>query len=282
MTEDPPRITTRRSHDTHVWRAASSGSTDGGGKRAADAPSEPLGAGHDGLPPHASAHLLSTSVSRLNRLRAGVLGCNDGITSTAGLVVGVAAATSGTTALVLAGLSGLVAGSLSMGGGEFTSVRAQRDSQEALLRTQRSELETIPNEELDELAHLYMQRGLSLRLAREVAAELTARDALAAHAEAELGIDLGDLVRPWEAASASALAYLLGGLLSLLAILLPPDGVRIEVCVAAVLVGLAFTGYLGARLGSAPTGRATLRNLLVGGVTMAVTFGLGTVTHALL
>ena len=114
------------------------------------------------LPPHASSHLLSTSVNRLNRLRAAVLGCNDGLISTAGLVVGVAAATTGTTTLALAGLSGLVAGSLSMGGGEYTSVRAQLDSQEALLRLQRAELEDVPDEELDELALLYVQKGLSL------------------------------------------------------------------------------------------------------------------------
>jgi len=235
----------------------------------------------DRLPAHASAHLLSTSVSRLNRLRAGVLGCNDGITSTAGLVVGVAATHPSHTVLLLAGLSGLVAGSLSMGGGELTSVRAQRDSQDALLRIQRAELEDIPHEELDELAHLYVQRGLSLRLAREVAEELTARDALAAHAEAELGIDLSDQVDPWEAAGASALSYLLGGLLSLLAILLPPASVRIGGCVAAVLLGLAATGYVGARLGAAPPGRATLRNVIVGSITMAVTYLLGTLAHGL-
>ncbi|HEV7207287.1 MAG TPA: VIT family protein [Mycobacteriales bacterium] len=242
-------------------------------------PAHPEGA--EELPAHASAHLLSTSVNGLNRLRAGVLGCNDGMTSTAGLVVGVAAATSSTTGLVLAGLSGLVAGALSMGGGEYSSVQAQRDSQEALLRIQRAELETIPHEELDELAHLYMQRGLSLRVAREVAIELTAQDALAAHAEAELGIDISDLVSPWEASLASALSYLAGGALALLAILLPPTQVRIAVCVAVVLLGLAFTGYLAARLGSAPKGRATLRNLLVGGTTMAVTYVLGTVAHSL-
>src|SRR5579862_6350333 len=136
------------------------------------------------LPPHASAHLLSTSVNRLNRLRAAVLGCNDGLISTAGLVVGVAAATTSTTTLALAGLSGLAAGSLSMGGGEYTSVRAQRDSQEALLRLQRAELEAVPEEELDELTLLYVQKGLSVKVAREVAMELTERDALAAHAEA--------------------------------------------------------------------------------------------------
>jgi len=233
------------------------------------------------LPPHASAHLLSTSVSQLNRLRAAVLGCNDGITSTAGLVVGVAAATPSVTALALAGLSGLVAGSLSMGGGEYTSVRAQRDSQEALLDHQRVELKLVPHEELDELAHLYVQRGLSLRVARQVALELTAQDALAAHAEAELGIDVHDLVNPWEASMASAVSYLLGGLLALLAVLLPPAAARIWVCVLVVLLGLSFTGYLAARLGAAPAGRATLRNLLVGSATMAVTYGLGSVVHAL-
>jgi VIT1/CCC1 family predicted Fe2+/Mn2+ transporter len=237
--------------------------------------------GEEQLPTHATAHLLSTSVSRLNRIRAAVLGCNDGITSTAGLVVGVAAATTGTTALTLAGLSGLVAGSLAMGGGEYTSVQAQRDSQEALLRTQRSELLAVPNEELDELAHLYVQKGLSLRLAREVAAELTERDALAAHAEAELGIDLEDLVNPWEASLASALSYLLGGLLSLVAILVPPHSYRIPVCVAAVLLGLGLTGFVAARLGKAPAGRATLRNILVGSATMAVTYALGSVVSAL-
>ena len=244
---------------------------------------EPCASGElpdDELPAHASAHLLSTSLSRLNRIRAGVLGCNDGITSTAGLVVGVAAAHVGRSTLAFAGLAGLAAGSLSMGGGEFTSVQAQRDSQETLLRVQRAELETIPHEELDELAHLYMQRGLSLRLAREVAVELTARDALAAHAEAELGINLTDLVNPWEASLVSALSYLLGGTLALLAILLPPAGVRVATCVAIALLGLAATGFLAARLGSAPTGRATLRNLFVGSATMLVTYALGTAAHA--
>jgi len=166
-------------------------------------------AGED-FPEHARAHLLRTSVSRLNRLRAAVLGGNDGVTSTAGLVVGVAGATTSTSALLIAGVSGVVAGSLSMGGGEFTSVSAQRDSQDALLAQQRHELETVPDEELDELAHLYVQKGLSTVLAHQVAAELTSRDALAAHADIELGIDLDDLVRPWDAAIASAVAFALG------------------------------------------------------------------------
>ena len=233
------------------------------------------------LPPHASSHLLSTSVNRLNRLRAAVLGCNDGLISTAGLVVGVAAATASTTTLALAGLSGLAAGSLSMGGGEYTSVRAQRDSQEALLRLQRAELEAVPEEELDELTLLYVQKGLSVKVAREVAKELTERDALAAHAEAELGIDLADLVSPWQASIASAVSFLAGGIVSLVAILLPPREYRILVCVVAVILGLALTGFGAAVLGRAPSGRATLRNIVVGGATMAVTYALGSIGHAL-
>jgi vacuolar iron transporter family protein len=233
------------------------------------------------LPPHASSHLLSTSVNRLNRLRAAVLGCNDGLISTAGLVVGVAAATASTTTLALAGLSGLAAGSLSMGGGEYTSVRAQRDSQEALLRLQRAELEAVPDEELDELTLLYVQKGLSVKVAREVAKELTERDALAAHAEAELGIDLADLVSPWQASITSAVSFLAGGIVSLVAILVPPREYRILVCVVAVILGLALTGFGAAVLGRAPSGRATLRNIVVGGATMAVTYALGTIGHAL-
>ncbi len=233
------------------------------------------------LPPHASSHLLSASANRLNRLRAAVLGSNDGLISIAGLVVGVAATTSATTTLAFAGLSGLVAGSLSMGGGEYTSVRAQRDSQDALLRAQEAELEAIPDEELDELTLLYVWRGLSVKLARQVAKELTDRDALAAHAEAELGIQLDDLVSPWQASIASALSFLAGGLLSLLAILLPPPKYRILVCVLAVIMGLALTGYVSAVLGQAPARRATVRNIMIGGATMAVTYGLGTIGHAL-
>lgn len=229
----------------------------------------------DELPEHATAHLLSTSVSKLNRLRAAVLGCNDGLTSTAGLVVGVAGAAAGSTTVLIAGVSGLAAGALSMAGGEYTSVRAQRDSNDALLSRQKHELETMPQEELDELAHLYAQKGLPTRLAREVAAELSSRDALAAHADIELGIDLDDLVDPWEAAVASASAFLAGGILPLLAILLPPHAWRIPVCFAAVVVGLAVTGYVAARLGQAPTGRATLRNTVVGFTAMIITFGIG-------
>lgn len=235
----------------------------------------------DELPEHATAHLLSTSVSRLNRLRAAVLGCNDGITSTAGLVAGVAGAAGSSRAVLVAGVSGLAAGALSMAGGEYTSVRAQRDSQDALLARQQHELETVPHEELDELAHLYAAKGLSTRLAREVAKELSSRDALAAHADIELGIDLEDLVDPWEAAIASATSFLLGGLLPLAAILLPPTAWRIPVCFAAVVVALALTGFVAARLGRAPTTRATLRNAGVGLAAMLITYVIGVAVGAI-
>jgi VIT1/CCC1 family predicted Fe2+/Mn2+ transporter len=234
------------------------------------------------LPANAAEHLLSTSVGRLNRLRAAVLGGNDGITSVAGLVVGVAAATSDTKALLLAGISGLVAGALSMGGGEYTSVRAQRDSHDALIHRQVVELSESPVAELDELTHLYVEKGLPLHLAREVAKELTQRDALAAHADVELRIDLEDLVSPWEASAVSALSFFAGGAISLLAIWLPPQSIRIPICVIAVLFGLAVAGFIGAHLGGAPKGRATIRNALVGGATMAITFALGSIGHSVL
>lgn len=233
------------------------------------------GAGAEEFPEHARAHLLSTSTGRLNRLRAAVLGATDGITSTAGLVVGVAGATAQLAPLVIAGVSGVVAGSLSMGGGEYTSVSAQRDSQEALLALQRHELETVPDEELDELAHLYAQKGLPTALAHQVAAELTTRDALAAHADIELGIDVSDLVRPWDAALASALAFALGGVLPILAVLLPPESWRVPACFLTAGLGLALTGNVAARLGQAPAGRATLRNLAVGLFAMTVTYLIG-------
>jgi VIT1/CCC1 family predicted Fe2+/Mn2+ transporter len=245
-----------------------------------DHPDDPIGRdaspGPAEWPGHASAHLLSTSVSKLNRLRAAVLGANDGITSTAGLVAGVAGAAASSSAVLIAGVSGLAAGAFSMGGGEYTSVRAQRDSHDALLARQRRELDTRPHEELDELAYLYAQKGLSPRLAREVAAELSSGDALAAHADIELGIDVKDLVNPWEAAMASATSFLLGGVLPLLAILLPPHAWRVPVCFAAVLITLSVTGYVAARLGQAPAGRATVRNAAVGFTAMLLTYAIGT------
>ncbi len=212
---------------------------------------------------------------RLNWLRAGVLGANDGIVSIAGLVIGVAAATDDRGVLLTAGLAGLAAGALSMGAGEFVSVSTQRDTQQALLDKEQRELIELPAEELDELTEIYVSKGLSQALARTVAEQLTAHDALAAHAEVELGVDPAEVVRPWQAAWASMLAFTVGALLPLLAILLPPPPVRIPLCFVAVLVALAVTGTTSARLGEAPPVRATLRTVAGGALAMAVTYGIG-------
>jgi vacuolar iron transporter family protein len=212
---------------------------------------------------------------RLNWLRAGVLGANDGIVSVAGLVVGVAGATSDRTAIMIAGVASLVAGALSMAGGEYVSVSTQRDTERAALRLERYELETMPEAEERELAEIYEDKGLPPDLAAEVARELTEHDALEAHAEAELGIDPDELTSPWHAAWASLIAFTCGGLLPLLAIGLPPVGWRVWTCAAAVGVGLALTGWVSARLGDALVGRAVLRNVGVGALTMVVTYTVG-------
>ncbi|MEU8704721.1 VIT family protein [Streptomyces sp. NPDC048565] len=213
--------------------------------------------------------------ARLNWLRAAVLGANDGVVSTAGIVVGVAGATENRSVLLTAGLAGLLAGSMSMAAGEYVSVSTQRDSEKAALATERRELEETPEAELVELTGLLEKKGLSHRLAREAAVQLTRRDALRAHAEVELGIDPDELTNPWHAAGASFLAFTVGALLPLLAIVLPPSAVRLPVTVLSVLAALALTGWWSARLGEAPAGRAMLRNMAGGAVAMAVTYGVG-------
>ncbi|ASF09699.1 hypothetical protein NBRGN_081_00890 [Nocardia brasiliensis NBRC 14402] len=213
--------------------------------------------------------------SKLNWLRAGVLGANDGIVSTAGLVVGVAAATTGTGAIFTAGIAGLSAGAISMAVGEYVSVSTQRDSERALLAKEQRELREEPEYELAELAGIYEAKGLSPETARQVAAELTAHDAFTAHAEVELGLDPTELTNPWHAALSSAVSFTVGALLPLLAILLPPVSVRIPVTFAAVIVALALTGSVSARLGGSAPGRAVLRVVLGGALAMAVTYGIG-------
>ncbi|MBF6126392.1 VIT1/CCC1 transporter family protein [Nocardia brasiliensis] len=213
--------------------------------------------------------------SKLNWLRAGVLGANDGIVSTAGLVVGVAAATTSTGAIFTAGIAGLSAGAISMAVGEYVSVSTQRDSERALLAKERRELREEPEYELAELAGIYEAKGLSPETARQVAAELTAHDAFTAHAEVELGLDPTELTNPWHAALSSAVSFTVGALLPLLAILLPPVSMRIPVTFAAVIVALALTGSISARLGGSAPGRAVLRVVLGGALAMAVTYGIG-------
>ncbi|WP_433599417.1 VIT1/CCC1 transporter family protein [Nocardia sp. CA-135953] len=213
--------------------------------------------------------------SRLNWLRAGVLGANDGIVSTAGLVVGVAAATTSASAIFTAGIAGLTAGAISMAVGEYVSVSAQRDSERALLAKERTELKEEPDSELAELADIYRSKGLTSETARKVAEELTAHDAFLAHAEAELGLDPQELTNPWAAAVSSAAAFTVGALLPLLAIILPPTTARIPVTFAAVLIALAITGSVSARLGGSNRGRAVVRVVVGGALAMAVTYAIG-------
>ena len=217
----------------------------------------------------------SGTATRLNWLRAGVLGANDGIVSTAGLVVGVAGATSSRTAILTAGAAGVVAGAVSMALGEYVSVSSQRDAERALLDTERSELLDDPDAELSELAGIYAAKGLSAETAQRVAEELTAHDAFAAHADAELHIDPHRLTNPWHAAVASAVAFTVGAVLPVVAILLPPEAMRIAVTFVAVLITLAATGWLSAWIGGADARRAILRLVLGGALAMLVTFAIG-------
>jgi VIT1/CCC1 family predicted Fe2+/Mn2+ transporter len=213
---------------------------------------------------------------RLNWLRAGVLGANDGIVSVASLVVGVAGATTDNAALLIAGLAGLIGGAISMALGEYVSVSSQRDTERALIHKEREELRTMPEQELDELTQLYRDRGLSEETARQVAVELTEHDALAAHLEVELGIDQDDLVNPWQAAISSAISFTIGALLPLLAILLPPPAVRVPITFLAVLVALALTGYVSAKVGGASPVRASLRLVIGGALALLATWLIGT------
>jgi VIT1/CCC1 family predicted Fe2+/Mn2+ transporter len=213
--------------------------------------------------------------SRLNWLRAGVLGANDGIVSTAGVVVGFAGATNNRAAIVLSGIAALAAGALSMAAGEYVSVSTQRDSERALITLEKRELSEDPHGELEELTGLYEQKGLSRELAEQVARELTSHDALAAHAEVELGLDPDDLTNPWHAAGASMLSFVIGALLPLLTISLSPDSVRVLITVVSVTAALAATGWISARLGRSPVPRAIGRNVGGGLLAMGVTYAIG-------
>ncbi|MGN6428305.1 VIT family protein [uncultured Leifsonia sp.] len=211
---------------------------------------------------------------RLNWLRAGVLGANDGIVSVAAVVVGVAGATESIPAILTAGLAALVGGAISMALGEYVSVSSQRDSEHALIAKERRELAEMPEEELAELAGLYEARGLTPATAKQVAIELTEHDALRAHLSAELGIDPDDVVSPWHAALASAVAFTIGGILPLL-VILTPAAVRIPLTFGVVLVALAVTGYVAAWIGGSSRGRAMLRVVIGGALALAATFAIG-------
>jgi VIT1/CCC1 family predicted Fe2+/Mn2+ transporter len=223
-----------------------------------------------GFEPHDAA-----SNSKLNWLRAGVLGANDGIVSIAALMVGVAAATSDPAALLLTGVAGLSAGAISMALGEYVSVSSQRDSEKAWINKERRELEQFPEEELEELVALYEAQGLKPETARQVAVEMTEVDALKTHLDIELGINQEELTNPLHAAISSAISFFAGAILPLLAVLLTPEPAKIPATVAASLIALALTGGVGAYIGGAPVPRAIFRVTLGGAAALAVTYFIG-------
>jgi VIT1/CCC1 family predicted Fe2+/Mn2+ transporter len=213
--------------------------------------------------------------ARLNWLRAGVLGANDGIVSVASIVVGVAGAAAPPGAILTAGAAALVGGAVSMALGEYISVSSQSDSQKAMIDLERQELADFPDAELDELTSLYEAKGLAPETARTVALELTAHDPLAAHLDIELNLAEDEIVSAWHAAAASAVSFLAGGVLPFLAILLLPSPVRIPGTFVVVLVALALTGGLGARLGGTALLRPAIRVVLGGAIALTATFLIG-------
>jgi VIT1/CCC1 family predicted Fe2+/Mn2+ transporter len=214
-------------------------------------------------------------VDRIGWLRAAVLGANDGLISTASLVMGMAAAQLGSSVVFMAGLAGLVGGALSMGAGEYVSVSSQADSEHADLARERKELEVAPEAEHRELAGIYMQRGLSRETAERVATEMTAHDALAAHARDELGITEQTRARPVIAAAASTLSFALGAAVPLALVGILPDAQRATVTFGVSLGLLIALGALGARLGGARILPAALRVGFWGVVAMGVTALIG-------
>jgi VIT1/CCC1 family predicted Fe2+/Mn2+ transporter len=208
-------------------------------------------------------------------LRAAVLGANDGLLSTASIVIGVSAASTARSGLLIAGFAALAAGAFSMAVGEYTSVSSQRDTELADLDRERRELVSSPEDERAELAGIYRSRGLSAETARRVADELTAADPLIAHARDELGLDPAALARPVQAALVSAISFTLGALVPVLVVALVPASARVAVVVVLTLAGLAVLGSVGARLGGAPRLRAALRLVVFGGLAMVVTSLIG-------
>ena len=215
------------------------------------------------------------SAQKLNWLRAAVLGANDGIVSVASIVVGVAGASNSSGFILTAGVAGLVAGALSMGVGEYISVSTQRDTEKALLEIERAELVSSPKLELEELIGIYKEKGLTEPTARKVAEELTAKDVFAAHFDAELGIDPNNLTNPWHASLASATSFLIGAAIPLIAILLPPESIRIPVAFLSVIIALVITGIVSGKMSGANTLKATIRVAAGGILAMIVTYSIG-------
>ena len=220
---------------------------------------------------HTERHL----VSRIGWLRAAVLGANDGIVSTASLIVGVAAASVAQSDVLIAGVAGLVAGAMSMAAGEYVSVSSQADTEKADLARERTELSANPTSELDELTEIYVKRGVESALARKVAQQLMAKGALAAHAHDELGISEITTARPIQAALTSAAMFSVGAAMPLLMVVVSPSSILVPAVSAASLGFLALLGAIGAKAGGATVWRATARVTFWGALAMALTAGIG-------
>lgn len=220
---------------------------------------------------HVERHL----VSRIGWLRAAVLGANDGIVSTASLIVGVAAAPTAGAQILLVGIAGLVAGAMSMAAGEYVSVSSQSDTEKADLSREKAELASQPEFEREELAKIYVRRGLEPHLARQVADQLMGKNALAAHAHDELGISEITTARPIQAALTSAMTFSIGAAMPLLMVVVSPRSMLVPIVSAASLLFLAILGVVGARAGGANIIRATLRVTFWGAFAMALTAGIG-------
>lgn len=232
----------------------------------------------DGTSPPAERH----STGRAAWLRAAVLGANDGLISTSSLIVGVAAANSTRGAVLVAGVAGLTAGALSMAAGEYVSVSSQRDSERADIERERIELDAMPGAERDELAQIYLDRGLSDELSQRVADELSQLDRLEVHARDELGIDVNALANPLQASVVSALSFTMGAVVPILVVLITTAALRIPLVMAITLISLGGLGAVGARLGRAPQRRAALRVLIGGSLALLISLGIGRITGSAL
>lgn len=221
-------------------------------------------------------------VTKLNWLRAAVLGANDGIVSISGLVLGVAGATNSTELILTTGVAGIMAGSLSMAVGEYVSVSSSRDTQHALIQKKKYELKHYPQEKQEVLTIIYQKKGLSPKTAAIVAKELTDKDPIKACLDAEVGINPEDLTNPWHAAIASALSFFAGSLIPLAAILLPPPAIRIPVSFLAIIFTLIITGAVSGRISGANIPRAILRIVIGGVFAMSITYIIGRIFNVTL
>lgn len=218
---------------------------------------------------------VATSNNQLNKLRAAVLGANDGVVSTAGLVLGVAGAASSQTAIIIAGVAGLVSGAISMAAGEFVSVSSQRDSEKAFLERNRKRMKSGKETIEQELVEIYVEKGFKPKTAAAAVSDLQQQSRVELELEKELGIDPEDISSPWAAAIASAISFVAGSAIPLLAISFAPESLRMTITVIAVLLSLVLTGTLSARAGQANKTQAALRVVIWGVGAMAITYAIG-------